>query len=91
MIEFLLLWGADLECLDTYCRRPLHYSIIYRHKSAVRLLLDKGAKLRVGDYEGITPGEIAKMNGADEEVLSWVAPPLQVVDKMMHFYCYGSM
>lgn len=74
MIEFLLLWGADIECLDTYCRRPIHYAILYEHKSVVRFLLDKGAKIRVGDYENITPNELAHRNGADEEVISWITP-----------------
>ncbi|GMH35679.1 hypothetical protein BSKO_03547 [Bryopsis sp. KO-2023] len=90
MIEYLLLCGADMECLDTYCRRPLHYAVMYKQKATIRLLIDKGVKRRVGDYEGVTPSQMAERGEADDEVLLWVTPNRQVAEKMTEFTCFGS-
>lgn len=71
LIELLLQYGAQINCVDTLGRTPLHHCVLCGNNSCAKLLLTRGAKAGAVDKEGKTPLECAveKLGAITDEEL----------------------
>eukprot|EP01102_Stenamoeba_stenopodia_P002821 TRINITY_DN1268_c0_g2_i8.p1 TRINITY_DN1268_c0_g2~~TRINITY_DN1268_c0_g2_i8.p1 ORF type:complete len:777 (-),score=178.74 TRINITY_DN1268_c0_g2_i8:51-2381(-) len=64
LLHHMLKLGADPNLGDKRGNTPLHYAVIQKHKSVVRVLLEHNADRNFSGSLG-TPNELAKRVGAD--------------------------
>ena len=67
-IHRLLAVGADIDLPDYDGRTALHLAVTEKHRAAVQVLLQEGAKITCRDRWGLTPSDYATSIGATELV-----------------------
>lgn len=76
-LQTLLEKGVELDDVDGYGRRPMHYA----STAAVDVLLAAGAVIDPADREGLTPLHLAAKNGRNAEVVALLARSASVYAK----------
>jgi ankyrin repeat protein len=52
MIQQLLMYGANINCLDENRRTPLHFAAMEGRSNIIPLLVQNGAGAGLKDYQG---------------------------------------
>ncbi|NPA58483.1 MAG: ankyrin repeat domain-containing protein [Aquificae bacterium] len=65
-VKLALAKGADVNAQDDKGGTALHWAVFYGHGDIVRLLLMHGANPDIKDRNGITPVDVARINGRKE-------------------------
>lgn len=54
--------GVDVNAIDQYGDTALHYACRYNNIDAIEYLVQKGAKIKAGNFVGLTPMDMAIEN-----------------------------
>ncbi|NSX83515.1 hypothetical protein GOM44_03955 [Wolbachia endosymbiont of Atemnus politus] len=67
-MQRLLLYGADIDCLNSLGQSPLHLAVQYADEVMLSLLIKGGAFLEIKDIESSTPLLLAVPLNKEESV-----------------------
>ncbi|KAL8139206.1 hypothetical protein V2J09_005207 [Rumex salicifolius] len=59
MVELLLQYGAEIDALDSKGQTPLHHSVTKGRTEIAKVLITRGAKVRIRDKEGKLAVDVA--------------------------------
>jgi ankyrin repeat protein len=71
MCRLLLDWGAKVDPVDQWKYTPLHHAARKGHLSVVKLLVERGADVRVKNGRGQTASDMARSEGK-KDVAEWL-------------------
>ncbi|CAJ0839934.1 7032_t:CDS:2 [Entrophospora sp. SA101] len=66
LMRLCVVHGVNINSIDFFGRKPLHYVCMYGHHEAATYLLSKGADLESLDHDGFSPLIYAITNGHSE-------------------------
>jgi ankyrin repeat protein len=69
--RLLLDWGAKVDSVDKCKETPLHLAAQWGHVSLVKLLVVRGADVRLKDDYGQTASDVVRIVGR-EDVAEWL-------------------
>jgi ankyrin repeat protein len=64
-------WGAKVDPLDEWNETPLNLAAWAGHLSVVKLLVERGADVRLKNDNGQTASDVARREGK-EDVAEWL-------------------
>ena len=69
MIQTLLTFGANINCIDENRRTPLHFAAMEGISNIIPLLVQNGAAAGLKDYQQQTPMDLAATDNIRQQII----------------------